>query len=153
MSSKKKKGGAKAPKITSPTMEKLLDELLKHAKKARKNAYAPYSKYKVGAAIATKSGKIFAGCNVENASFGATICAERGAVMQMVAAGETDIAAVAVVTEDGGSPCGMCRQVLSEFTKDAPIAFVNLDEKDGEIGKVMSLADLLPYQFELRKRR
>lgn len=141
----------KKDSAAKPT-SKQLDELVKLAKKARKNAYAPYSKYKVGAAVVTKSGKTFAGCNVENASYGATICAERGAVMQMVAAGETEIAAVAVVTEDGGSPCGMCRQVLAEFTKNAPIVMVNLGAKGGETGQVLGLDALLPLQFELRKR-
>lgn len=152
MSSKKKPTkAAEAKSKSSIVSPKVLDELVDLAKDARKNAYAPYSKYKVGAAVATKSGKTFVGCNVENASYGATICAERGAVMAMVAAGETEIAAVAVVTEDGGSPCGMCRQVLSEFTKDAPIALVSLHDKDGEVGQVLGLDKLLPLQFELRK--
>jgi len=128
----------------------LLDELVQRAKAVRERAHAPYSRYLVGAAIATKSGRIFEGCNVENASFGATICAERGAIMQMVAAGERDPIACAVVTEDGGSPCGICRQVLSEFARDMPIVLVGLDPSGEESGRVVQLADLLPLAFELR---
>lgn len=129
----------------------LLDELVQRAKKVRKNAYAPYSKYKVGAALATKSGRIFEGCNVENASFGGTICAERGAIMQMIAAGEHEPVAIAVVTQgkEPAAPCGICRQVLAEFAKDLPIAMVGIGAKEGDQGKVVRLADLLPMMFEL----
>jgi cytidine deaminase len=114
---------------------------------------SPHSKYRVGAAIATKRGSIFVGCNVENATFGATICAERGAIMQMVAQGETDPIACAVVTEDGGSPCGICRQVLSEFARDMPIVLsaLNAKSREGESGEVVMLADLLPRAFRLRQ--
>jgi cytidine deaminase len=143
----------KKPKSkTSAKDAALLDELVQRAKRVRKNAYAPYSKYKVGAALATKSGKIFEGCNVENASFGATICAERGAIMQMIAAGEDKPIAIAVVTQgkEPASPCGICRQVLAEFSKNLPIAMVALDDKkESEHGKVMRLDELLPMQFEL----
>ena len=125
--------------------EKLLDRLVRAAKKVRKNAHAPYSQYLVGAAIATRSGAIFTGCNVENASYGATICAERGAVMQMIAAGEREPIACAVVTADEGAPCGICRQVFAEFAIDMPIALVGL--KGGESGRVVTLADLLPLAF------
>jgi cytidine deaminase len=135
----KKKGGVEAA---------LLDRLVEEAKAVRGNAYAPYSKYLVGAAIATKRGSIFTGCNVENASFGGTICAERGAIMKMVAAGERDPIACAVVTADEGSPCGICRQVLSEFARDMPIALVGLKE---EKGRVVMLADLLPLAFSLKR--
>jgi cytidine deaminase len=128
----------------------LLDQLVQRAKAVRENAHAPYSRYRVGAAIATKRGRIFEGCNVENASFGATICAERGAIMQMVAAGERDLVACAVVTEDGGSPCGICRQVLSEFARDIPVVLVGADSPEGESGHVVQLADLLPLAFQLR---
>ena len=131
-------------KVSAP----LLDDLVERAREVRKNAHAPYSKYKVGAAILTKSGKVFTGCNVENASFGATICAERGAVMQMIAAGEREPIACAVVTKDGGSPCGICRQVLSEFTTEMPMVLVGT--KDEQTARVVDLADLLPLMFELR---
>jgi cytidine deaminase len=97
--------------------------LVEAAGLARKNAHAPYSSYLVGAALLTADGRIFAGCNVENASYGATLCAERNAVAQMVAAGARDIAALVVVTEgpEPGSPCGICRQTLAEFADDLPI--------------------------------
>jgi cytidine deaminase len=129
----------------------LLDELVQRAKEVRERAHAPYSKYRVGAAIATKKGSIFVGCNVENASFGATICAERGAIMQMIAAGEKKPIACAVVTGDelGASPCGICRQVLSEFADDMPIVLVGLGSHEGEVGHVVQLADLLPLAFHL----
>ncbi len=113
-------------------------------------AYAPYSKFPVGAAALVDDGRVVVGCNVENASYGATICAERGAIMQMVAAGETDPIACAVVTRDGGSPCGICRQVLSEFAVDMPIVLVDLASSEGESGKVVQLADLLPLAFRLK---
>ena len=130
----------------------LLDQLVQEAKAVRERAYAPYSKYPVGAAIATKSGSIYVGCNVENASFGGTICAERGAIMAMVAAGERDPIACAVVTGDeGASPCGICRQVLSEFATDMPVVLVGLGSRDGESGRVVQLADLLPLAFRFKR--
>jgi cytidine deaminase len=147
---------AKSPK--SPTLPSikpthvpasLLDQLVQDATAVRERAYAPYSDYRVGAAIATKQGSIFVGCNVENATYGATICAERGAIMQMVAFGETEPIACAVVTKDGGSPCGICRQVLAEFAPDMPIVMVGLASAEGESGKVVQLTDLLPLAFRL----
>ena len=148
MSAKKKKTRAKAPKPKAVSA-KLLESLVDAARAVRENAYAPYSNYKVGAAIATKSGKVFVGCNVENASYGGTICAERGAIMQMVAAGEREPIAYAVVTKDQGSPCGICRQILSELARDdMPVAMVGIDD-EGETGRVVSLGDLLPYRFVL----
>ncbi|HVJ94243.1 MAG TPA: cytidine deaminase [Labilithrix sp.] len=155
---KAKKGPGKKPRASSKRGShhphaSLLDQLVQRAKAVRENAHAPYSRYFVGAAIATKSGRIFEGCNVENASFGATICAERGAIMQMVAAGEREPIACAVVTDEveGVAPCGMCRQVLAEFAKDMPIVLVGLGARDGETGRVVQLADLLPMAFELRR--
>ena len=108
-----------------------MTRLIAEARKVRARAYAPYSKYRVGAAIQTRSGAIFTGCNVENASYGGTLCAERSAIAQMVAAGEKDPVACAVVTGGAraGSPCGICRQVLYEFAADMPIALVA--ERDG----------------------
>lgn len=129
----------------------LLDQLVQEAKAVRERAYAPYSRYQVGAAIATKKGSIYVGCNVENASFGATICAERGAIMQMIAHGERDPIACAVVTGDeGASPCGICRQVLAEFASDMPVVLVGLGSREGETGRVVQLADLLPLAFKLK---
>lgn len=147
---KKKRTAAKRGKTIDP---KLLDVLVQEAQAVRKRSYSPYSKYPVGAAIATKKGSIFVGTNVENASLGATICAERGAVMAMIAAGERDPIACAVVTGDRepASPCGMCRQVLAEFNGELPIAMVGLGSREGETGRVVSLAELLPHQFKLRR--
>ena len=161
MSAKKKKRAKKATKQASRAVKKksgvgtvgaaLLDRLVQEAKAVREHAYAPYSNYPVGAAIATKSGSVFVGCNVENASFGGTICAERGAIMQMIAAGEREPIACAVVTGDeGASPCGICRQVLSEFATDMPVVLVGLGSRDGESGRVVQLADLLPLAFRLK---
>lgn len=146
------KGGNVMSKKTSARKKNneaaLLDKLVQEAKAVRENAHAPYSKYQVGAAIATKSGNIYVGCNVENASFGATICAERSAIVQMVAAGDSNPVACAVVTGDeGAAPCGMCRQVLAEFADDMPIAMVGLGSREGETGRVVQLADLLPFAF------
>jgi cytidine deaminase len=144
---------APAKKKVAHPHASLLDELVRRAKAVREHAHAPYSRFRVGAAIATKSGRIFEGCNVENASLGGTICAERGAIMQMIAAGEREPIACAVVTggEDGASPCGICRQVLAEFTDDMPIVLVGLDAHDGEVGRVVQLAELLPLAFKLRR--
>ena len=116
------------------------------AVKARGQAYSPYSKYQVGSAIETGSGKTFSGCNVENASYGATICAERTAIVSAVAAGEKAIQKIVVVT--GGAkpatPCGACLQVIAEFaTPDCQVAVANLDE----VVKIYSLDDLFPVRF------
>jgi cytidine deaminase len=146
---KKKKHATKAKKTKTSVDAALLDQLVQEATAVREHAYAPYSRYRVGAAIRTKRGSIYVGCNVENSTFGATICAERGAIMQMVAHGETDPIACAVVTDDGGSPCGICRQVLAEFARDMPIVLVAAKAPDGESGKVVQLAELLPMAFRL----
>lgn len=144
----KKTAKAKATGSVDPA---LLDRLVQAAKAARDHAYAPYSRYSVGAAIATATGSIYVGCNVENASFGATTCAERGAIMQMIAHGEREPVACAVVTADeGGSPCGICRQVLAEFAKDMPVVLVGLGSREGETGRVVQLQDLLPLAFRLK---
>jgi cytidine deaminase len=130
-------------------MKVTMGQLIASARAARACAYAPYSKYLVGAAIATRSGKIFSGCNVENASFGATICAERNAIGQMIAAGEHTPVACAVVTSGprAGSPCGICRQVLWEFARDMPIALVT----DTGRRRDTTLAKLLPDGFRLKR--
>ena len=147
-----KKSTSTTPPPKRGKADALLDELARAATEVRERAYAPYSRYRVGAAIATKSGRIFTGCNVENATFGATICAERGAVMQMIAAGERDPVACAVVTGDGGSPCGICRQVLAEFARDMPIALIAAKDADEQTGLVVRLAELLPLAFALRPK-
>jgi cytidine deaminase len=91
------------------------EELIALAARARRDAYAPYSRFAVGAAVVTASGRVFTGANVENASYGLSVCAERVAAWKAVSEGESEIVAVAVVTGDGVTPCGACRQVLAEF--------------------------------------
>ncbi len=130
-------------------------EALVHAAvQARENAYAPYSGYRVGAALRTRSGALFAGCNVENATYGATICAERAAVTAMVSAGEREPVACVVATAGPvpGAPCGICRQVLAEFAERMPLVVVAVGA-NGKIGKRerMKLEGLLPRAFRLRK--
>lgn len=128
-----------------------IEELVLAARQARSRAYAPYSHYRVGAAILTKGGRVFAGCNVENASYGACLCAERNAIGQMVAAGESSPVACVVVTKGprGGSPCGICRQVLSEFARDMTVVLVGDGDTGQEEGRRQTtLAELLPDAFE-----
>ncbi len=113
------------------------------ARDARKNAYAIYSNFHVGAAVETSNGKIFRGCNVENASYGLTICAERSALFSAIAAGEKEFTHLVVVTENGVSPCGACRQVIWELCGDIPITLV-----DGTGAcKETSTSKLLPHAF------
>ena len=119
------------------------DQLFAVACKAREKAYAPYSDYAVGAAILAGDGRIFTGVNVENASYGLGICAERSAVFSAVSAGVRRILAVAVCTENAVSPCGACRQVLSEFGGDM---LVLLGDTEGHIRET-NLLILLPDQF------
>jgi cytidine deaminase len=103
--------------------DEVLEALVESARAARDRAYAPYSRFRVGAAVMTDTGKIFVGCNVENATYGATLCAERSAIAQMVSAGENRIVALAVFTDadEPAAPCGICRQVIAEFARDAEI--------------------------------
>lgn len=117
---------------------------------ARERAYAPYSGYQVGAAVLTDQGQIIAGCNVENASYGLSNCAERTAIFAAVAGGARAIHAVAVATDDGGTPCGACRQVLSEFApkEGSPLTVLLLD-RAGAIVRETTLRDLLPDAFTL----
>ena len=105
--------------------EEQRDALILAACKVRQFAYAPYSNYAVGAAVLTENGQIFSGVNVENATYGLTVCAERTAVFNAVSAGQQRITAVAVCTENAGSPCGACRQVLVEFGGDVPVWITN----------------------------
>ena len=119
------------------------DKLVMTAQDVRGRAYAPYSKYHVGAAVLTASGRIFGGCNIENASYGLTLCAERAAVASAIAAGHQTFIAIAIVTENLSSPCGACRQFLSEFN---PAMAVILADAHGK-RKVHNLRDLLPESF------
>ena len=120
-------------------------ELRERAKAASAQAYCPYSKFRVGAALAARSGAVFVGCNVENASYGLTICAERNAVFQMVAAGETAFDAIVIYTPTPmpTAPCGACRQVLNEFNADAEVVSVC----DGPDVIRSTVRDLLPGAF------
>lgn len=115
-------------------------ELLHIAKEARERAYAPYSNFRVGAALLTKSGSVCTGCNVENLSFGATICAERCAIVKAVSEGEREFSAIAVYAgEKFTSPCGICLQTICEFAPDIDIILA-----DGDKYKVYKLHELLP---------
>lgn len=118
-------------------------QLIDIAGQIRSRAYAPYSNYQVGAAILMADGRIFKGVNVENASYGLSNCAERTAVFTAVSEGYDQIAAVAVATENGGSPCGACRQVLVEFGEDIPIFMVDAQGN----GRETTLYKLLPDHF------
>lgn len=122
--------------------------LIRAALEARQRAYAPYSNFTVGAALETASGEVFTGCNVENASYGLTICAERFAVGAAVAAGHHQFSRVVVASDAKAGPCGACRQVLAEFG-DLEILMV---DADGEIERRRRLDDLLPEQFKLPGR-
>jgi cytidine deaminase len=121
------------------------DELVRAAIDAQQRAYCPYSKFPVGAAIRTASGKIYRGANVENASYGLTICAERVAAGAAVAAGDRDFAAIAIVSRGGVSPCGACRQFLAEFNPNLPVVMVDSQQHDH--GYQATLDELLPSRF------
>lgn len=133
--------------------KQLTDELISNAAQAMKNSYSPYSKFKVGAALLAGSGKIYRGTNIENASYGLTICAERSAVFAAVTAGEREIKALAIVfsQKDLGplsTPCGACRQVLTEFAApDMPV--ITADLSSGKAGRISkkTLKDYMPYPF------
>jgi cytidine deaminase len=122
-------------------------ELIAQAIEVRNRAYAPYSHYKVGAALLGKSGKVYLGCNVENASYSHTVCAERTAVLKAVSEGEREFEALAVATRNGGSPCGACRQVLAEF---APELIVYIADQSGEY-RTTTLSWLLPDSFTAKQ--
>jgi cytidine deaminase len=123
---------------------KTLTEAASHVRAA---AYAPYSEYQVGAALLAADGRIFIGCNVENASYGLALCAERSAVAQAIAAGQRSFVALVVVTAgpEAGSPCGLCRQTLSEFARELPIGLAVAG--DEEPRAVKNLRELLPDPF------
>ena len=122
--------------------------LIDLANTARQRAYAPYSKYPVGAALRTKSGRVFTGANVENAAYPHTMCAERVAIFKAVSEGEKEFDVISVVTDNGGSPCGGCRQVLAEFGLDTLVLIAN---GKGELLKEMTVKELLPEAFTPEK--
>lgn len=118
--------------------------LMDHAIQAQQRSYSPYSHYRVGAALVTKSGKVYTGCNVENASYGVALCAERTAIFKAVSEGEKEIAAIVIVTRDGGMSCGACRQVLNEFNPEARV--IAIDEQKN-IHHDTTLNQILPFAF------
>jgi cytidine deaminase len=120
------------------------DELVARALNARRHAYAPYSKYAVGAALLTDTGKVYTGANVENAAYPTGMCAERAALFHAVSEGERRFSAIAVVTENAGRPCGACRQALSEFGLET---LVLIADASGKIVSETTLAGLLPQAF------
>jgi len=121
-----------------------VQELIERAREVRRRAYAPYSEYPVGAALLARSGQIFEGANVENAAYPTTMCAERIAAFAAVTQGERAFDAIAVVTLNGGTPCGACRQVLSEFGGDLLVIVADVE---GEIHLQTKLKDLIPHAF------
>jgi cytidine deaminase len=127
-----------------------VEKLLSAARDVKKRAYAPYSNFHVGAALVTANGKLYTGCNVENTSYGLTICAERNAIFQMVADGETHIAEILVIgdTDEFLPPCGACRQVMAEFSGKDTIVY--MCGRDGRWQKT-TMAELIPHTFFLRK--
>lgn len=120
--------------------------LITLANEVRKNAYVPYSHYRVGAVVRTKSGRTFTGVNIENASYSNTICAERVAIFKAVSEGERDFDTIIVVTDNGGTPCGACRQVLAEFGSE--IAVLAADG-EGNVRIKTTVGELLPAAFTL----
>jgi cytidine deaminase len=131
-----------------------LDRLVSAARAVRAHAYAPYSSYAVGAAVLTRRGGIHVGCNVENSTFGATLCAERSAIASMVAAGDGEPVACVVVTAGPrpAAPCGICRQVLAEFARDMKVVLVAEDDRGRVVGQSTErLAALLPHTFRLKQ--
>lgn len=129
-------------------MDYEIKRLLEKAKQAKENSYAPYSNFNVGAAVIGKNGKIYSGSNVENSSYGLTICAERAAIFKMVNNGEREISAILIIgdTEKFLPPCGACRQVISEFSTNETIVYMcNKYEKF----KKMTVEELIPLKFSI----
>jgi cytidine deaminase len=121
--------------------------LIDLANEARRRAYAPYSDYRVGAALRTTNGRVYTGVNIENAAYPDSICAERTAVFKAVSEGEHDFEIIAVVTDNGGSPCGSCRQVLAEFGLDTVVLIA---DGKGQVSMETTVRDLLPEAFQPR---
>ena len=126
--------------LTDPDRQSLIDL----ANEARLKAYAPYSNYRVGAALRTDSGRIYTGVNIENAAYPTGICAERVAVFKAVSEGEVNFDVIAVVTDNGGTPCGSCRQVLSEFGLQTVVLIA---DGSGQLVKETTVSELLPGAF------
>lgn len=129
-------------------MNQDLQELVEAALEVRERAYAPFSNFRVGAAVRTKNGKIYTGCNVESASYGLTVCAERVAIWKAVSEGEKEFTNIAVVadTQELTPPCGVCRQIIWEFCNDIPVTFANLHGKT----ETVQMKELLPRAFDTK---
>ncbi len=130
--------------VTKTITDEDIATLVNTAIEASHNAYAPYSNYRVGAALRARDGTIYGGCNVENASFSATVCAERTALVKAVSEGRQAFDMIVVTTPNGGFPCGTCRQVLYEFSPEMRVVIAN---DEGHVLYDMRLADLLPHGF------
>jgi cytidine deaminase len=126
-----------------------LQRLIESARRARANAYAPYSRFLVGASVLAEDGRVFVGCNVENSSFGLTVCAERNAVAAAVVAGARPVAVAVVADDPNIVPCGACRQVMAEFDPEMPLV---LAPAEGGEHRLISLAALLPAAFRFEAR-
>lgn len=124
------------------------EKLIELANEARERAFAPYSNFKVGAAVETVEGEIFIGCNIESASYGLTVCAERVAIWKAVSEGRMNFKTIAVVvdTEELTPPCGVCRQIIWEFCHDIPVILANLKGKS----EVIQMRELLPRAFDTK---
>ena len=123
------------------------NNLILKAIKMRSKAFAPYSKYKVGAAVLTDSGEIFGGCNIENSSYSLTCCAERVALFKAYSEGFRTIKALSVSTENAGMPCGACRQVMAEYMSPHTAVYVYNDEEELKLST--TIEQLLPYKFDM----
>lgn len=128
-----------------PLTNEDIHSLIELANEARVHAYVPYSNYPVGAALRTKSGRIYTGVNIENAAYPTGICAERVAVFKAVSEGEREFEVLALVTDNGGSPCGSCRQVLAEFGLDTTVLIA---DGSGRLVQSTTVGELLPAAFQ-----
>lgn len=124
--------------------EQTKNKLINAALEARENSYSPYSNYSVGAALLTETGELYTGTNIENAAYPTTICAERVAIFKAISEGKMGFKAIAVVSRDGGSPCGSCRQVMAEFGLEAEVYIAN---SEGGIVEESTVRELLPHSF------
>ena len=126
--------------------EQMEPQLVSAAREVRERAYAPFSNFRVGAAVETADGKIYSGCNIESASYGLTVCAERVAIWKAISEGEKNLTRIAVVvdTEELTPPCGVCRQIIWEFCGDVPVTLANLHGKT----ETVQMKELLPRAFD-----
>jgi cytidine deaminase len=126
--------------------EQMEPQLVSAAREVRERAYAPFSNFRVGAAVETADGRIYSGCNIESASYGLTVCAERVAIWKAISEGEKNLTRIAVVvdTEELTPPCGVCRQIIWEFCGDVPVTLANLHGKT----ETVQMKELLPRAFD-----